>query len=69
MNVSGGHGDDLASFASLDRIAARRGAESFLWLAGIIEREGVSRIIVGLPLLPDGTEGKQVRSTQPMSAA
>jgi len=48
-------------YAVLQRVA---GPESFVRLARIIEREGVSRIIVGLPLLPDGTEGKQVRSTQ-----
>lgn len=57
--------DDLGLLARpltvLQRVA---GPESFLRLAGIIEREGVSRVVVGLPLLPDGTEGKQVRSTQ-----
>jgi len=40
------------------------GAASFLRLAEIIRERGVQRIVVGLPLLPDGSEGKQVASTQ-----
>lgn len=48
-------------YAVLQRVS---GPESFVRLAAIVAGEGVSRIIVGLPLLPDGTEGKQVRSTQ-----
>jgi putative Holliday junction resolvase len=40
------------------------GPESYLKLVEIIHREGVECIIVGLPLLEDGTPGKQVASTQ-----
>lgn len=48
-------------YGVMQRVA---GPESFVRLARIVECEGVGRIIVGLPLLADGTEGKQVRSTQ-----
>jgi putative Holliday junction resolvase len=40
------------------------GAASYLELADIIRREGVDRIIVGLPLMEDRTRGKQVASVE-----
>lgn len=40
------------------------GPASFLRLAEIVRERGVERIVVGLPLLPDGSEGKQVASTR-----
>ncbi|HHX66130.1 MAG TPA: Holliday junction resolvase RuvX [Chloroflexi bacterium] len=40
------------------------GPASFLQIARIIEAEKVGAIVVGLPLLPDGREGRQVRSTR-----
>ena len=40
------------------------GPASFLRLAEIVRERGVERIVVGLPLLPDGSEGEQVASTQ-----
>jgi len=48
----------------LEVVARRAGASSFLRIAQIIEENGVGRVVVGLPLLADGGEGKQVRSTR-----
>ena len=45
-------------------IPRRSGPFSFLRLVDLIEENGVGKIVVGLPLLPDGTEGKQVESTR-----
>lgn len=45
-------------------VARRPGPSSFLQIAEIIAENGVELVVVGLPLLPDGTEGKQVRSTR-----
>jgi putative Holliday junction resolvase len=40
------------------------GAASFLRIAEIVRQQGVGRIIVGLPLREDGSQGKQVASTE-----
>ena len=57
--------DETALLASpLDVIARVPGSASFHRLAGIIRAHAVERIVVGLPLLPDGSEGKQVASTR-----
>ncbi len=40
------------------------GPGSFLRLGQIIQREDVDLVIVGMPLLENGTAGKQVQSTQ-----
>ena len=48
----------------LEVIARRPGPSSFLRIAEIVAKERVQVIVVGLPLLPDGTEGKQVESTR-----
>jgi putative Holliday junction resolvase len=48
----------------LEIIPRRAGASSFLRLQEIIEENDVEVIVVGLPLLPDGSEGKQVDSTR-----
>ncbi len=57
--------DETALLAApLEVIARVPGAASYLRLAEIVRREGVARIVVGLPLLPDGSEGKQVASAR-----
>lgn len=48
----------------LEVVPRRPGPSSFLRIAEIIAQSGVGVVVVGLPLLPDGTEGKQVRSTR-----
>lgn len=48
----------------LEVIARRPGPSGFLRIAGIIAENKVEMVVVGLPLLPDGSEGKQVRSTR-----
>lgn len=48
----------------LSVVARRPGPAGFLRIAEIIAENGVELVVVGLPLLPDGTEGKQVRSTR-----
>lgn len=48
----------------LEVIPRRPGPSSFLRLAEIIAENQVDVIVVGLPLLEDGTEGKQVQSTR-----
>ncbi|NLV74798.1 MAG: Holliday junction resolvase RuvX [Chloroflexi bacterium] len=40
------------------------GRASYLQLLELINIHAVERIVVGWPLLPDGSEGKQVRSVQ-----
>ena len=40
-----------------------RGPASFLRLAEIVAEYAVGTIVVGLPLLPNGEEGRQVQST------
>ena len=45
-------------------VERRPGPSSFLRIAQIVAGKGVELVVVGLPLLPDGTEGKQVRSTR-----
>jgi putative holliday junction resolvase len=46
----------------LEVIARKAGPSSFLRLAEVIAAQGVEQVVVGLPLLADGSEGKQVRS-------
>lgn len=48
----------------LSVVARRPGPAGFLRIAEIIAENGVELVVVGLPLLLDGTEGKQVRSTK-----
>jgi len=46
----------------LEVIPRRAGASSFVRLAEIVAAQGVEQIVVGLPLLADGSEGKQAQS-------
>jgi putative Holliday junction resolvase len=47
----------------------RRGRGSFMeHLAGIIEGEGVHRIVLGLPLNMDGSEGDAARASRQLAA-
>jgi putative holliday junction resolvase len=46
----------------LEVIARRPGPSSFMRIAEIVATSQVEIIVVGLPLLADGTEGKQVQS-------
>ena len=48
----------------LETVLRRPGPSSFLRIAQIIEEKDVEAVVVGLPLLPNGTEGKQVLSTR-----
>lgn len=48
----------------LETVRRQRGPASFHRLAEIIAAQGVGTIVVGLPLLPDGAEGRQVQSTR-----
>ena len=48
----------------LEVIRRASGPSSFVHLAEVVDREGIGTIIVGLPVLADGSEGKQVRSTK-----
>ena len=48
----------------METIRRVSGPSSFLRLAEIVKGSAVARIVVGLPLLEDGTRGKQVRSTE-----
>lgn len=45
-------------------IARRAGPASFIHLAQLIRENQVELVVVGLPLLLDGSEGKQVRSVR-----
>jgi len=48
----------------LEVIPRRPGPSSFLRVAQIVAENKVELVVVGLPLLPDGSEGKQVLSTR-----
>jgi putative Holliday junction resolvase len=48
----------------LEVIPRRAGPTSYQRIAQIVAENEVQLIVVGLPLLPSGSEGKQVRSTQ-----
>ncbi len=48
----------------LEVIPRRPGPASFLRIAQIVAENDIELIVVGLPLLPDGSEGKQVLSTR-----
>ena len=48
----------------LEVIRRASGPSSFLHLAEVVTKEGIGAIIVGLPVLADGSEGTQVRSTK-----
>lgn len=48
----------------LEVIRRVSGPASFLRIAQLIDQHQVGLLIVGLPLLPDGSEGAQVRSTR-----
>lgn len=57
--------DESATLARpLEVLERVSGPASFLRIADIVSRQGVVRIIVGLPLLEDGSRGKQVASTE-----
>ena len=45
-------------------VARVKGPASFHHIARLVAEHGIGGIVVGLPLLPDGSEGKQVRSTK-----
>ena len=48
----------------LETLRRVRGPASFYRLAEIVAEYAVGAIVVGLPLLPDGAEGRQVQSTR-----
>lgn len=48
----------------LEIIARKAGPSSFRRIAEVVAEFHVGVMVVGLPLLPDGSEGKQVRSTR-----
>jgi len=48
----------------LEIIARVKGPTSFRRIARLVAEHEVEAIVVGLPLLPDGSEGKQVSSTR-----
>jgi putative Holliday junction resolvase len=48
----------------LKTITREPGPGSFLKIADMVEEERIEAIIVGLPLLQDGSKGKQVGSTR-----
>ena len=48
----------------LEVVRRRPGPSSFSRIADIIAENEVGLVVVGLPLLPDGSEGEQVRSTR-----
>ena len=48
----------------LEMIARRPGPGGFLRLAALVQQHAVRAIVVGLPLLADGSEGKQAASTR-----
>ena len=57
--------DELGLLARpLETIQRVSGSASYERLAALVDEYQVETLVVGLPLLPDGSEGKQVRSTQ-----
>ncbi len=48
----------------LETIVREPGPASFERIADILQEKEIDAIVVGLPLLLDGSEGKQVRSTR-----
>jgi len=57
--------DELEQLARpLEMIPRRRGPGGFVRIAALVSQQGIRAIVVGLPLLPDGSEGKQVASTR-----
>ena len=48
----------------LEIIARKAGPSSFYRIAELVAEYSVGLMVVGLPLLPDGSEGKQVHSTR-----
>ncbi|MEA3407996.1 MAG: Holliday junction resolvase RuvX [Chloroflexota bacterium] len=48
----------------VETIIREPGPASFWRIADIVREKGVGAIVVGLPLLLDGSRGKQVRSTR-----
>lgn len=48
----------------LEIVTRRSGPSSFVRIAEIVAQHGVEVIVVGLPLMPDGSEEEQVRSTR-----
>ncbi len=48
----------------VETIVRESGPASFERIADIVREKGVDTIVVGLPLLLDGSRGKQVRSTR-----
>lgn len=57
--------DALGTMARpLEVIARSAGAASFQRIAALVAEHAIARIVVGLPLLPGGSEGKQVASVR-----
>ena len=57
--------DELGLLARpLEIIARKAGPSSFQRIAALVVQYGVQLVVVGLPLLPDGAEGQQARSTR-----
>ena len=57
--------DELGMVARPLEIVRRvAGPASFRRMVALCEKHGVERIVVGLPLLMDGSPGKQVQSTE-----
>ena len=52
----------------LEVIARRAGPSSFVRISEITVAHGVEQIIIGLPLLADGSEGKQAQSCRAYAA-
>lgn len=58
-------GDDQKQFVmALDTIRHTKEADLINAIAVIIEKRQVKRLIIGLPLLPDGSQGEQARYVQ-----
>ncbi len=57
--------DELGLFARpLEVILRKPGPGGFVRLAKLVEQENIEAIIIGLPLLADGSEGKQAASSR-----
>lgn len=57
---------DMSGFLArpLEVVQRVSGPASFYRIAALVKEHNVGRIVIGLPLLADGTEGKQVESTR-----
>jgi putative Holliday junction resolvase len=58
-------GDDVGGIARpLTVLARTAGSASYVRLAALVREHGIEQLVVGLPLLPGGGEGKQVASVR-----